>query len=156
MQGPPLNLSRCNLTDNTATGGQGGAIYSSSVNVTVVDFTLVRNNSASQEGGALYTTGSPLLTVADTTMSSNSAGAAGGALYVDASVNVQGDRLTLAAHNITAVGNQATSGQAGAFFLKSVRGSLLFDASKAIKNRAATSVKVEEQLQLMALVHTNR
>ena len=77
--GKTLTLNNTEFQYNTATGGDGGAIYSTGH--LVIHQSLFDNNSVTGSGGAIYSTGS--LTMDNTTLSANRATMDGGAIVIN-------------------------------------------------------------------------
>lgn len=104
-----LSLIRTVVSGNTATGGDGGGIYSNGQGSSLkVARSTVSGNTASSAGGGIAA--GVLIAVNDSTISGNSAGTRGGGIYTY-------DRSEGTVENVTITANQAATEGGGIFVI---------------------------------------
>jgi hypothetical protein len=101
----PLTINQCVLSGNSASGGQGGALWNQDATVTIRQSTLSGNSASGGQGGAIYNSGFAdigTVTVFQSTVTGNSAATGGG---IDNDVGG-----VLSVQHSSVVGNTAPAG----------------------------------------------
>ncbi len=108
VNGGSVSVSGGSISGNKAENGQGGAVYSSNASITVSGTAEVNNNNTAKEGGAVYTVSGPV-TISGGSVDSNTASTgSGGAVYAGSgNVLMSGGSLS---------GNTSTAGSGGAVY----------------------------------------
>ena len=120
-----LTINNCNISDNSVTDGDGGAIYNDHSILTVTNSEISGNSSANYAGGIYHWYGT--LTITGSTISGNSSAADGGGIYLEQ------DTITITGSTIS--GNTAATGNGGGIYNE---GTITITDSEISGNTAAT------------------